>query len=178
MRKIKRAESSSQLSALLLPGVLPPNNNVIFMICFVAVLLKDIFEQGKYYPWPRPADCLRCNRKFHGHGFTTRYFQGFPTCLYLKCYRCPECGCVITLRPDTHFSRIRSDKNIIRAHLAHRLTSGQWPRSSLSRSSLRHWLANLSRQMTAHLTAAWKAGLLAAFDCLLAQGLNPVTRLI
>jgi len=82
------------------------------------------------------------------------------------------------ITPDTHFSRIRNDKNKIRSHLAHRLISGQWPRSSLSRSSLRHWFANLSKQMTAHLTDAWKAGLLAAFDYLLAKGLIPVARLI
>src|ERR1035441_1889026 len=116
------------------------------MIYFVDVQLKDIFEQGKYFQWQRPEVCPNCEIcKVHGHGFASRVFQGFSSCLYLKCYRCPDCGCVITLRPDTHFSRIHSSKEIIRLHLAQRLEGGKWPFSSLSRSNLRYWMANLTR---------------------------------
>jgi hypothetical protein len=43
---------------------------------------------------------------------------------------------------------------------------------------LRHWLANLLRQVAAHLTNSWKDGLLAAFDYLLAKGVTPVSRFI
>jgi len=176
--QINQAEGSGKLSALYYLGFYP-QTQVVFMICFVAVLLKDIFEQGKKYLWERPEVCPQCNHhKVHGHGFTTRYFQGYSSCLHLKCYLCPNCGCVITLRPDTHFSRIRSSKETIRSHLAHRLIEGMWPRSSLSRSCLRHWLANLLRQVAAHLTDAWKDGLLAAFDHLSAKGLAPVSRSI
>lgn len=149
------------------------------MIHFVSVILKEIFEQGKDYPWRRPSACLRCNHyRVWGHGFVERFFHGFATCLYLKCYRCPACGCVMTVRPDTHFSRVRCCKVIIRSCLARRLCEGRWPRSSLSPPRMRHWLANLSRQTKARLTDAWQKGLLAAFDHLAALGFVPVGRAI
>lgn len=177
MPEIKRAESSGKLPALLLPGAMP-HLDAMQMIYFVSVLLKDIFEQGKDYPWVRPEVCPDCGRyKVWGHGFTARYFRGFPRCLYLKCYRCPDCGRVITLRPDSHFSRIRSCRETIRTHLQQRQDQGCWPRSTLSRSHLRYWLTNLSRQMAVRLGLDWKDGLLAAFDRLVAMGETPVSRL-
>jgi hypothetical protein len=148
------------------------------MIYFVSVLLKDIFEQGKDFPWLRPEVCPCCGHyKLWGHGFASRFFDGFTDSLFLKCYRCPGCGRVITLRPDTHFSRIRSSKEAIRTHLERRLKERRWPISTLSRPRLRHWRANLQRQTLAHLTAAWKDGFLAAFDRLIALGKTPVSRL-
>jgi len=176
--KIKRAESSDQLSALFATGGIAPQH-VSPMICFVCVVLKDIFQQGKDFPWQRPEGCPRCDHhKLHGHGFAARYFQGFASCLYLKCYRCPGCHLVITLRPDSHFSRIQSSKEEIRSHLAHRLNEGWWPRSSLPRTSLRRWLANLTRQTLARLGKDWGSGLMAAFDHLVAAGMTPVSCVI
>lgn len=149
------------------------------MIYFVTVVLKDIFEQGKDYPWLRPENCPCCGHyKLWGHGFTSRFFHGYTDCLFLRCYRCPGCKRVITLRPDTHFSRIRSSKETVRSHLEQRLNDGRWPVSTLSRSCLRHWLANLRRQKLAHLTDGWKDGLLAAFDRLVTLGKTPVCRLM
>lgn len=156
-----------------------PQSYAILMIYFVSVLLKDILEQGKNYPWERPAACPECSHyKVWGHGFTARYFHGFPYCLYLKCYRCPKCRCVITLRPDTHFTRIRSSRETIRSHLEQRLNKGCWPSSTLSRPCLRHWFTNLARQTLAHLTDSWKEGLMSAFDRLAAVGMTPVGRII
>jgi len=147
------------------------------MIYPVSVQLKDIFELGKDYPWELPKSCPRCGHyRVWGHGFVSRYFQGFSSSLYLKCGRCPECGCVVTLRPDTHFPRIRTAIEVIRSHLAERLTTARWPCSDLPRSRLRHWLANLSRQCCALLTNSWRQGLPAAFDHLVARGLVPVSR--
>ena len=78
------------------------------MIDFVAVQLKDIFEQGKDYRWIRPAACLNCNHYMvWGHGFVPRYFDGFVGCLYMKCYRCPLCCCVMTSRPDRRCVDVR-----------------------------------------------------------------------
>ena len=82
------------------------------------------------------------------------------------------------MRPDTHFSRVQSSKEMIRSHLAQRLNGGRWPCSSLSRSSLRHWLNNLTRQTLARLGNDWGNGLMAAFDRLLAAGVTPVSRVI
>lgn len=148
------------------------------MIWNVPALLKDIFAQGRHFPWPRPDGCPRCHSvRLWGHGFVGRYFDGFATCLLLKCYRCPDCGCVITLRPDSHFPRIRSAKQTIRAHLAHRLDSGRWPPSCVPRPRLRHWLVHLMRRVQAHLSCGWKEGIMAGFERLLTLGVVPVGRL-
>ena len=149
----------------------------VTMIYSVSAQLKEIFELGKDYPWKLPATCPRCDHyRLWGHGFVGRYFDGFTSCLYLKCGRCPACGCVVTLRPDTHFRRIHTAISDIRAHLAERLGTGLWPRSDLPRSRLRHWLTNLSRQSCAVLTDSWQQGLLAAFDHLITRDVTPVSR--
>ena len=94
----------------------------------------------------------------------------------MKCYRCPSCGCVITLRPASHFPRIQCSQATIRSHLLHRLTHHRWPPSALARSRLRHWLVNLRCQVQAYLTNYWSAGFLAGFERLLLQGRIPVAR--
>jgi len=66
---------------------------------------------------------------------------------------------------------------VIRDHLHHRLSQGRWPPSALSRSRLRHWLANLKRQILARLTNTWTRGLWAGFEALLFRGVSLSLRL-
>jgi len=147
------------------------------MIWQVPVDLKQIHEQGRDYAWPRPGCCMRCrNWRVWGHGFVRRYFDGFAEALLLKCYRCPLCGCVTTARPASHFRRIRGSRQTIYSHLHQRISRGRWPPSALARSRLRHWLANLKRQISAHLTNLWDLGVLAGFEELLLRGQIPVAR--
>ena len=153
-------------------GFIPSNNTP--MIYFVSVVLKDIFTLGKDYPWERPAQCPRCGHyRLWGHGFVFRFFRGFSTSLFLKCYRCPSCCCVLTLRPDSHFPRIRTSKALIRDHLAHREEYCHWPRSDLHRSNLRYWWNNLLRRTAAFLDNRFCESFMTAFDQLPA----PVSRL-
>jgi hypothetical protein len=148
------------------------------MIWFVSIDLKKIHEEGRCYSWPHPSCCPRCkNWKVWGHGYVDRYFDGFVEALPLKCYRCPDCGCVITLRPKSHFVRIHAGKETVRFHVFHKLETGRWPSSSLPRSRLRHWLFNLKRRIQAFLTAAWSQGVQAGFEELLSQGQTPIARL-
>ena len=145
------------------------------MIIFVPVLLKDIFEQARDFIWERPPCCPRCDHyKVWSHGFVERNFDGFNITLLLKCYRCPLCGCVITLRPATHFPRFQASQDTIRSLLSKRLKTGRWPQA-LSHSRHRHWLLNLKRQTKAFLSDTWDKGLLAAFDCLASMGRIPVS---
>ena len=145
------------------------------MIHFVTVVLKDIVEQARNYQWPRPDKCFKCDHyKVWGHGFVRRLFDGFSSPLLIKCYRCPNCGCVITLRPRSHFSRIQSSIRTIRSRLQHRLKKGCWGRSSIT-SRYRHWMANLRRRIRAYLTDKWSHGEMAAFDLLITQGQVPVS---
>jgi len=148
------------------------------MILFKEVILKHIYEQEKAYPWPRPEVCPRCNHyKVWGHGYVARLFDGFRTALLLKCYRCPTCGCVITLRPKTYFLGIQAPIAAIRAAISCRLKTGRWP-SEGSSSRKRHWLVNLRRRIKAHLTNVWDKGELDGFDRLQSLGIVPVSRLL
>lgn len=172
-QEMKRAESFARtLRPYTTKGVIPLNQDP--MIYFVSFLLNDIFVLGKDFPWERPCVCPRCgNYRLWGHGFVQRYFRGFPSCLFLKCYRCPSCRCVLTLRPDSHFPRIRTSKAVIREHIAHREEHCRWPRSDIIRSNLRYWWKNLIRRTAAFLDNRWDKGFAAAFDRLH----DPVSRL-
>ena len=145
-----------------------------YMISYVSVVLKEIFVQGRKYAWKRPANCANCNHyKVWSHGFVQRLFDGFDTFLLLKCYRCPDCGCVITLRPDSHFTRIQTSKEKIRSILHCRLKTGRWP-PGMSFPRQRHWLKNLRRRIKALLTEVWSCGEIAAFDYFISIGQTPV----
>ncbi len=146
------------------------------MIWVVSVNLKQIFTQERNYPWPRPDHCLRCQSwRVWSHGYCHRFFDSFSRTLLMKCYRCPDCRCVMTARPDSHFSRIHAGCKTIRSHLEHRIAHGLWPVSDLRRSRCRHWLTNLKRQVQAHLTCEW-AGIINGFDRLKQRGVIPVAR--
>ena len=110
------------------PGQYSPKTNFT-MILFVDVILKKIFDMGKDFSWTRPEKCPCCgNWKLWGHAST--FFQGFDSPLLLKRYRCPACGCIIKLRPSTHFSRFQSSKHTIRSAIMHRINTGKWPSGS------------------------------------------------
>ncbi len=78
------------------------------MIFFSAVKLKELFKKERDYPWRKPKSCPRCNSfRLWGHGFAQAIFDGFIRPLLLKLYRCPDCGCVIRLRPKGYFKRFK-----------------------------------------------------------------------
>ena len=164
-----------QLSSAKKQGACAPKE-FIWMIHFVDVSLKDIFQMGREYPWERPDKCPCCgNWKVWGHGFVSAFFHGFCSAIWLKRYRCPSCGCIIRMRPASHFTRFQSSRHTIRSNLLHRINTGRWPKDSC-KPRQRHWLKNLKRQMMAWLD--WKADLIQAFDLLINQGRIPVTSAI
>ncbi len=148
------------------------------MIQFVAVILKELFDQGRNFSWDRPPKCPKCDSfKVWGHGFVPAYFDFFDAPLLLKRYRCPDCGGVITMRPASHFSGFQASRTTIRFALQHRTNHGKWP-PGLSSARMRHWLSNLKRQIKAHLPHIWKSGLMISYDHLLGMGRIPVSRSI
>ena len=148
------------------------------MIQFVAVILKEIFKQERNFSWNRPPKCPKCDSfKVWGHGFVPAYFDCFEVPLLLKRYRCPDCGCVITMRPASHFSGFQSSRATIRSALQRRINHGRWP-PDLSSARMRHWLSNLKRQIRAHLPQSWKSGLMVSYDRLLGMGKIPVSKSI
>ena len=154
----------------------PQNGRIL--ILYVEAAIKEIFSLGRRYPWPRPAQCPCCaGRKVWGHGYVLAFFDGFAEGLWLRRYRCPECRCVLRVRPEGYLNRFQASVASIRLSLTHRLNRGRWP-PYLSRSRQRHWMRALRRKVEAYLGKRWSRGLLAAFDHLLSLGKNPVSRSI
>jgi len=115
--------------------------------------------------------------KLWGHGFVLAYFDDIAGGVYLRRYRCPECRCVVRLRPMGYFVRIQASIETIRESLGQRLRKGRWPSGS-SGSRRRHWLKALIRNAVAFLGNAWKNALMEAFDRLICLGVIPVSRSI
>jgi hypothetical protein len=143
----------------------------------VDVCVKEIFERGKLFPWPRPPDCPRCHGRIWGHGFVEAYFDGFAQALFLRRYRCPDCHLVLRLRPRDYWPRFQASMAAILTSLTHRLTFHRWP-SFLSRQRQGHWLRSLIRKVRWHLGVGWEGNLLSAFEDLWDQGIVPVSRVI
>ena len=148
------------------------------MVIFVDVILKEISQKGRDYPWAKPEICPRC-RASHlwGHGFVPAYLEGCSEAVLLRRYRCPLCRCVIRLRPGGFFARFQVSIQTMRSRLSHRLKTGRWP-PGLSRSRQGHWLRGLRRKIKAYLGNGWDQALISAFDHFLHEGKIPVSRAI
>ena len=148
------------------------------MVIFFPVVLKVIFVRGRDYLWPKPDSCPRCNSgRLWGHGFVPAYFDGFDQPLFLKRYRCPNCGCVIRLRPKGYFKRFQSPITTIRKSISHKSESKTWL-PGISRTRQCNWLRSLKRRIKAYFGEAWNKGLLKAFDYFVEHGHTPVSRSI
>lgn len=148
------------------------------MIIFSAVKLKELFEKKRHYPWQKPASCPCCNScRLWGHGFVGALFDGYNQPLLLKLYRCPDCGCVIRLRPAGYFKRFQAPIETIRSSIACKSTTDRWL-PKISRSRQRHWFNALCKRIKAYLADTWHQGVVAGFDLLLQLGQTPVSRWI
>lgn len=133
-------------------------------------------ELGRSFPWPRPESCPCCGSvRVWGHGFVSAYFDEVPEAVWLRRYRCPDCGAVIRLRPRGYWSRFQASVETIRQSLSRRLGQGRWD-PGLPRSRQRHWLKGLLRQVGLHLGPGWSGDLLWALDWLSGRGLAAASR--
>lgn len=165
-------------SAALKPGTREGTSKGETMIIAVVAMLKEILTKGKDYPWPRPAECPECKRKrLWGHGFVSAWFDECPSPIFLRRYRCPECDCVIRLKPEGYFARFHCTIEALRTDLSHRIRTSRWlPGTSRSRQG--HWLRALKRNAKAYLSDVFDGNLLDAFEQLLSMSKTPVTRSI
>jgi len=176
-KKQGRRIEIGQLPPLRKSGLPKPTRNDN-MIIFSAVKLKELFEKERDYPWQKPKNCPRCNsRRIWGHGFGEANFDGYDRALLLKLYRCPNCGCVIRLRPRGFFKRFQASAETIRSSITLKSTSNRWL-PGISRSRQGHWLRALEKRIKAYLTHTWFKGIVAGFDYLLQLGQIPVSRSI
>jgi hypothetical protein len=105
---------------------------------------------GKKYPWPRPPWCPRCRGpRLWGHGYVGRYFDDFPEALWLRRYRCPDCGAVHTLRPQLYDRRFRVIWFILFLSLLRKITIGRWL-AGISRQRQQYWWRGFKRQASRH----------------------------
>ncbi len=103
-------------------------------------------EKHKNYVWRKPRRCPSCQSfRIWGHGYVLRYFDEFPEGLYLKRFRCPECGAVHTARPVAYFPRFQSTATEIYRSLSHKLESHTWF-TSFSRQRQQYWYRGLMKQ--------------------------------
>jgi len=148
------------------------------MIVFAPVSIKEIVSKGRKFPWPRPEICPRCNgNRVWGHGFVTAFFDGFADQVLLRRYRCPDCRCVMRLRPSGFFMRFQASIVAIRSSIAFRLENGRWP-PGCSRTRQGHWLRSLYRKTLAYFGQGWKNRLPEGFDFLIRIDEIPVSRRI
>ncbi len=149
---------------------------IIKMILDVKAKLNEIFKQGRDYPWKKPNNCPCCKTyRLWGHGFVTRFFDNFIKGLLLRRYRCPDCGCVIVMKPYGYFRRFQASVRTIRYCISERIRTGRWP-PGLSGPRRRHWLSALKRKALAYYGV--DADLLHVFDALLKKQIIAVSRSI
>ena len=76
------------------------------MVLYYPVDCKCLETLGKGYLWQRPPVRPGCSsRRVVGHGYVQRYFDGFAEPLWVKRYRCRECGSVHTMRPRRYWRK-------------------------------------------------------------------------
>ncbi|MCP4234209.1 MAG: hypothetical protein GY770_11585 [Aestuariibacter sp.] len=148
------------------------------MIIFYAVKLKDLFKKERNYPWKKPGRCPCCRSStVWGHGFADAIFDGYNRPLLLKLYRCPDCGCVIRIRPKGYFKCFQAPIKMIRASIVSKSTTNRWL-PNISRTRQGHWFRALKKRIKAYLTDTWCGGIDVGFDSLLQLGQIPVSRFI
>jgi hypothetical protein len=146
------------------------------MIISVRVNLNEIFNQGRKFKWVKPCNCPRCGSvRLWGHGFVLAYFDGFIHGLLLRRFRCPDCRCIIRMKPEGYFPRFRASIAKIRSCLFASLFSDNRSKD-LSGSRQRHWLAALKRKSMAFFSV--REHLMDAFERLMKMGQIPVSRAI
>jgi hypothetical protein len=154
-----------------------PTRNVK-MIIFSSVKLKELFKKERDYPWQKPNNCPRCNScRLWGHGYAQAIFDGFIRPLLLKLYRCPDCGCVIRLRPKGYFKGFQASIETIRSSIVCKATTNGWI-AGVERTRQCHWFRFLCQRIKVYLTNTWREGIVAGFDYLLQLGQIPVSRAI
>ena len=146
------------------------------MVLFFSVVLKELLEKGRDYPWPKPARCPRCGAcRLWGHGYVSGFFDGFNQSLLLKRYRCPDCRSVMRCRPAGYFKRFQSSIETIRESIRSKAEKGRWLQG-ISRSRQGHWWRALKRRVCAVFGNGRPP--LKGFGDLQSLGHNPVSRAI
>ncbi|WP_408606688.1 DUF6431 domain-containing protein [Marispirochaeta aestuarii] len=114
-----------------------PEGKKSLLICRIE--LEKVQELGKKFRWKNPGRCLVCgSTRLWGHGFVLRYFFGFASGVWIKRWRCPECGSVHTVRPESFLPGMQYPKSTQRSSLESKL-AGKSFLKTVSRQIQQHW---------------------------------------
>jgi hypothetical protein len=106
-----------------------------------------------------------------------RYFDGEPEPLWMKRWRCPDCGAVHTMRPQTHWRRFLAPWWLVLASLLQKLLQARWL-SMAGRQRQQYWIRGYlkQRQAAGGLAGVWElydAGLIVATHSLTERWADP-----
>lgn len=97
------------------------------LILYFSCDVKQLYDLGRQYPWKKPDHCPCCrNNRLWGHGFVLRYLEPFAKAFWIRRYRCPDCGAVHTMRPDSYLEGLRYPLTVILWSLFIRACSDRW----------------------------------------------------
>ena len=165
-----------ELEAPVIPTTLP---GVTTLILYLSVNLHEVSRAGKRFCWARPVRCPRCDgSRLWGHGYAGRYFGRFAEALWMKRWRCPECGAVHTARPLEYWRGFQATVSAMATSLWLRAERGTWL-DSFSRQRQEYWWRGLQRCRAirgeaAELEALLEAGQIVATHSLLFREINHV----
>lgn len=117
------------------------------IIKYNKINVKEIFENGKNFPWKKPQNCPQCGSStLWGHGFVERYFAGINGIVYLKRYRCPCCRAVHVCYPGGYWRGFSYSLTIIIKCILKKIKYQKWL-SDISREIQYYWYKGFLFQM-------------------------------
>ena len=123
----------------------PPKRRNTLLLLF-RIDLQNIQELGKEYPWEKPKICPSCkSMRLWGHGFVLRYFYNYVYGIWMKRWRCPDCGAVHTAKPCEYTPGFQYPKKIINRSLLIKLGGNPFP-SDIPRQNQQYWMKALKFQ--------------------------------
>jgi hypothetical protein len=131
---------TAEFEAPVIPTTLP---GIAALILYLSVNLHEVSRAGKGFSWARPFGCPRCNgARLWGHGYVERYFEELDGPVWMKRWRCPECGAIHTARPLEYWRGFWASSSTILASLWTRVEKHRWL-ESLSRQRQEYWWRGL-----------------------------------
>ena len=153
---------------------IPIRKELIQLVLFVSVKVKDIARLGRSFPWEKPRCCPRCRAGLWWHGFVLAYFSCCAEAVYLRRLRCPHCCCIVRLRPCGFFRQIRSSMLEVLLAITSRRRYGRW-RPDLPRGRQRQWWRRMRRLLLAFFGCSHGGCSLDNFRRLIRSNIIPVT---
>ena len=112
---------------------------VAALIVYLSVDCTAVSTQGTGFQWPRLRRCPHCRgHRLWGHGYVQRYFDGLENALWMKRWRCPDCGAVHTMRPDSHWRGFWAERTTIIASLQRKEHNDRWL-ANICRERQQYW---------------------------------------